>query len=826
MATAPPPAARASRSRRALRAFAFLAVLAAVAVAAAWQALRLSLPALSGERTLSGLGAAVTVERDVLGVPTVRAANRTDLARATGFLHAQERFFQMDLARRRAAGELSELLGAGAVEVDLDVRVHRFRPRARRVLEAAPAADRALIEAYAAGVNSGLAALGARPFEYFALRSEPVPWRAEDSVLVTLSMYLQLNDDRAQVDDARGAVHDLLPPALAAFLDPPGTEWDAPVEGAGFGAPPLPGPEVLDLRTAAPAKAARRDDGDAERIARAVTAGLPPALAQAWLTRPQPATTGSNNWAVAGSATRDGRAILADDMHLGLMVPNIWYRAAFAWREGDDERTITGVTLPGIPGVVVGSNGHVAWGFTNSYGDWFDLVELEPAPGDAQAYVTPEGPRRFETHRETIRVKGGEDRTLEVQETIWGPVLGKDHAGRLRALFWTAHHPEAANLRFTDLEGARTLDQALAIAATVGAPPQNFVCADAAGRIGWTILGRIPRRVGFDGRLPVSLADGRRRYDGWLTPEEYPRVVDPPSGRLWTANARVVSDEKLAKVGDSGYDLGARAGQIRDGLLAIEKATERDMLKVHLDDRALFLERWQRLLLGLLTPEALQGQPLRAQARGLLVDWGARAAVDSVGYRLVRGFRLEVEERLYSALTAAVRQKLPQFNGLDLNQREGALWRLVSERPAHLLPAPHASWEALLLDSFDKLLADLTKGERPLAAATWGQRNTTRIQHPLARAVPQLGRWLDMPREPLPGDSNMPRVQGPGFGASQRLAVSPGRERDGFFHMPGGQSGHPLSPHYRDHHAAWATGEPTPFLPGPAVNTLRLVPER
>ncbi len=825
MATSPSPAVRATLRARARRLALFGLLVAVGSPLLAWLGLRASLPRLAGEHALPGLGAPVTVERDALGVPTLRAANRVDLARATGYVHAQERFFQMDLARRRAAGELAELLGPGGATVDVETRLHRFRTRARRVIEAATAEQRAVVEAYAAGVNAGLADLGARPPEYFALRQEPAPWRPEDTVLVTYSMFLQLNDERARTDDARGLARDLLPPALGAFLDAPGTEWDAPVEGDAFSTPPLPGPEVLDLRGAAPAKAARLASPDSERVARAVEAGLDPVLAEAWLRRPEPSTTGSNNWAVAGTATRDGRAIVADDMHLGLMVPNTWYRAAFEWKDAAGAtRTISGVTLAGVPGVVVGSNGRVAWGFTNSYGDWSDLVELEPVPGDPQAYLTPEGPRRFEVHREIVRVKGAEDRVVDVRETIWGPVVDKDHAGRERALFWIAHHPEAANLRFAELEVADDLDQALAVAATVGVPPQNFVCADSTGRIGWTILGRIPRRVGFDGRLPVSLADGTRRYDGWLDPADYPRVVDPPSGRLWTANARVVSGEKLAKVGDSGYDLGARAGQIRDGLLAIDRATERDMLIVHLDDRALFLQRWHGLLTGLLTAEAVKDRPLRTQARGLLADWGARAAIDSVGYRLVRGFRLEVEERVYAALTAAIRAKRPDFSGLELHQREAALWRVVSERPAHLLPAPHASWEAFLLDAFDKLLGDLTKGERPLAAATWGVRNTSLIQHPLARAVPALSRFVDMPRRALPGDNNMPRVQGIAFGASQRLAVSPGRERDGYFHMPGGQSGHPLSPHYADHHAAWADGTPTPFLPGATIHTLRLRP--
>ena len=173
-------------------------------------------------------------------------------------------------------------------------------------------------------------------------------------------------------------------------------------------------------------------------------------------------------------------------------------------------------------------------------------------------------------------------------------------------------------------------------------PNQNFVVADAAGRIGWTIIGRIPRRVGFDGSVPTSWADGTRRWDGWLAPAEYPRVVDPPSGRIWTANARVVGGDMLAKMGDGGYDLGARQGQIRDDLLALDKARESDMLRIQLDDRALFLARWQKLLRGVLTPDAAAGDPRRGEARRLVEAWGEHASVDSVGYRVVRAFRERV----------------------------------------------------------------------------------------------------------------------------------------------------------------------------------------
>ncbi|HSS75440.1 MAG TPA: penicillin acylase family protein, partial [Thermoanaerobaculia bacterium] len=297
-----------------------------------------------------------------------------------------------------------------------------------------------------------------------------------------------------------------------------------------------------------------------------------------------------------------------------------------------------------------------------------------------------------------------------------------------------------------------------------------------------------------------------------------------PSGRIWTANARVVEGDMLAKIGDGGYMLGARARQIRDRLMALEKATPKDLLAIQLDDRALFLTRWQDLLLRTLTPEAVAGHPQRAELRRLVAaTWTGRASIDSVAYRAARSFRGLVRDRIFNLLTH--QEDTPETLRVRPNpQFEGGLWRLVSERPAHLLDPRFSSWDAELLASVDDLISQMQAEGPKLADRTWGERNTVHIQHPLSLAVPSLGRWLDMPAHPLPGDEDMPRVQGRGHGASERLVVSPGHEETGIFHMPAGQSGHPLSPYYQNGQAAWEEGRATPFLPGRTVHRLVLKP--
>ena len=789
-----------------------LGLLALLTGVGGWLYLRLhgSLAQLEGAAPLAGLRAPVAVERDSLGIPTIRGDNRLDVARATGFVHAQERFFQMDLLRRTAAGELAALVGATALPLDRAHRLHRFRHRARLALAATPVEDQALIAAYAAGVNAGLAALLAPPFEYLLLRTAPEPWRPEDTPLVVYAMYLDLQGQQWRRESARGVLRDRLPPELAAFLDPPGTEWDAPLRGEPFPAPPPPGPAIFDLR---------RNDG-ANPPDRANTEIRPDRLTSAETELPR----GSNNWAVAGRLTAHGGALLANDMHLGLRLPNIWYRATLAYPdEHGGERQIHGVTLPGTPAIVSGGNGHIAWGYTNSEGDWADLVILEPG-ADNGTYQTPDGPRAFSRVQETLTVKDDPAATLEILETRWGPVVDRDHQGRQRALRWVAHDARAVNLKLLALERADTVDAALEIINRAGAPAQNVLLADADGRIAWTLSGPIPRRFGHDGRLPASWTDGQRGWSGWLEPAEYPRIVDPPGGRLWTANGRVVDGAWLNLLGDGGYALGARARQIRDGLLERDRFDERDFLALQLDDRALFLARWRELLLVTLTPDAARANPRWDDLRRYVADWGGRAAVDSVGYRAVRAFRLQVRDRAFAPLTAACRQADPRFDYGLFRQSEGPLWQLISQRPSHLLDPRYPDWSALLLDAADATLAELTADGRPLAAHAWGDYNQVRIQHPFSRFLPWPSRWLDLPAQALPGDLHMPRIQTPDSGASERLAVAPGRQRNGILHLPGGQSGHPLSPFYRAGHVAWATGEPLPLLPGPTAHRLRLEP--
>ncbi len=785
---------------------------------------RLSLPQIDGTAPLAGLSAPVRVDRDALGIPTLYAFTRADAARALGYVHGQDRFFQMDLARRRAAGELSALVGSRALAVDRDIRPHRFRFVARRAWDLTTGRDREVLQAYAQGVNAGWRSRQAPPFEYLALQVDPDPWRPEDSYLTVLSMFITLQESGPAYERSVGLLHDTLPPALADFLAPRGTDWDTPIAGAPIPTPPIPGPEVLDLRKQNRGNPETRNQEPETRSRKPSD----PLLASLGIGETDPLDApalGSNNWAVAGSLTPDGAALVANDMHLAIRVPNTWYRAVVSWQTGSGTaHRVMGVTLPGVPVVVVGSNEHVAWAFTNTNGDWSDWVVLEPDPRDPDGYLTPDGPRRFEHHAERIRVKGEADVVLDVKWTVWGPVLDRDQRGRERALRWVAHDGDRLP-GLTRIESAETLEELFDAANGMGTPDQNMIAADRSGRIGWTVFGSIPRRVGFDGQRPSSWADGSHRWDGYLSKEEYPRIIAPANGRLWTANARVGDGDLLAKIGDANYDVGIRARLIRDRLLAQDRFTPKDMLSIQLEDRALFLERWRDLVLGVLTPSATAARPPRAEFRTAVErTWTGRASIDSAAYRLVREFRFRVLTSVMGTLTDACRRADERF---ALSRRaEGPLWALVTARPPHLLDPAYKTWEDQLLAAVDATIAQMqAEGHGgPLAARTWGERNVAAIRHPLSGAIPFLSGWLDMPATPLPGDSYTPRMHTPTEGPSERMVVSPGHEAVGIMHMPTGQSGHPASPFYRAGHEAWVRGEPTPFLPGPTEHTLTLRP--
>lgn len=757
-----------------------------------------SLPQLSGEASLDGLTAPVEVTFDAQGVPTITAATLADAIAAQGFLDAQERFFQMDLARRYPAGELAELFGKRALASDKRQRVYRFRAVAEEVLPNLPAPQRALIESYTQGVNEGLSALGDVPPEYLLLRATPAPWRAEDTILVMHGMAIGLAQD-ARYEQLVAVMDEALPAELVAFLTPATDRDDAPILNSnsldptgGYVPLPIPGPGIVDLRSDPQAEPAVSivDDADMTPLA-------------------------SNNWAIAGARTAHGGAIMANDPHLWHSVPNVWRRVRLVWPGGD----AVGVNTPGFPGVVIGANQHVAWGFTNTTGDFQDYVLIEVDPDDESRYQsTPYVTAPFGTIVETIRVKGAPDEELTIRTTKWGNVVGEDHAGAPVALQWAALDPQLQNCNLLDLMTARSLEEAFESMRTFKGPSQNAMLADDRGRIAWVVIGYLPRRQGFTGRAPTSWVSPGVGWAGELPDSARPQAFDPPGGMLATANNRTMDLERSAPIGRAWATPG-RAKRILNRLRAVDEATEASMLALQLDTLAPRRERYSAIITQAMGDAESTGE--MASAIEILDDWDGTASADQPAYRLLGRFRQLLRREIITPLVAPCLEIDEGFVYRWINTDE-PVWRLIEERPAHLLPPEHASWDALIRDTFAEAVTQCAEDggiDRP-----WGDANRADITHPLSGAIPGLASLLDMPKDELDGASGVVRVATPSFGASLRLIVSPGHLDNAIFHMPGGQSGHPLSEHYRAGHTDWLNGEPSRLLPGADVSTLRLVP--
>lgn len=747
-----------------------------------------SLAREEGKASVPDLSADVTIERDALGVPTITGANLNDVCRGLGFVHAQERYFQMDAARRFAAGRLSEVLGPRTLEIDREMRRRQFTKRAEAAFQSLPDRHKQMLTAYTQGVNAGLADLDSRPPEYWVLQVTPEPWRAEDVLLLQCFMFHNLSLG-GRAEHTRDALHASLPAPLADFLTPDVSPWDTTILADTARTPPrIPGPEVIDLRDA------------------------PASSSPALIERDLP---GSNAWVVGGKRTGDNRAIMANDMHLGIRVPNTWFRAHLKW----PGHTAIGVTLAGVPGIVVGSTDKVAWGFTNLCGDLEDSVVIETLKDNPGRYKTPEGDEAFTTIIEDILIKGESTYHFEMRQTRWGIVTDTDAQGRLLAEKWTALEPGALDVRILDMLTAADAKEALDIAAHWRGPPQNVVIADSQGNIAWTISGYIPARAGFDGSRPTSWAKPGVGWTGAIDEKLRPRLLNPASGTITTANNRTLPLEQARHFG-SNWSHPYRAHRIDELLQQRPHLTERDILNIQLDTRAELIERARELIVESV-PADHSDTDIR-RAREHIASWNGRADADQVGYRLLKLYVARLTRSVIGALTKPAADKVAGFR-YSWFLGEVPLRQIVDERPAHMLPRGD-SWTAFFRDEFERTIAEEKLAPSGGIDLVWGEMNRANIRHPLSAALGPLARYLDMPADPLDGDNQVVRVTSRTFGASERIVVSPAHLNDAYFHMPSGQSGHPLSPYYRAGHDAWVRGDATPLLPGKAVSTFTLTP--
>nr|WP_193988112.1 penicillin acylase family protein [Lelliottia steviae] len=745
-----------------------LLVVALLATGLIYGALNLSLPALDGKGKSTAIEQSVKIERDVLGQAVIHAQSRLDAAYALGFAHGQDRFFQMDLLRRNAAGELSELFGKAALELDKTMRFHQLRKRSQILLEQLPSSDRALLATYAKGVNEGHAQTGFDSFEYLLTAATAKPWQSEDSLLTIFSMYLDLQTATFERDKTLIQIEQLFGKEMVAFITQPSL-YQAALDNSQL----APYNHSIPSLSAPLSMITHIED----------TKEL-----------------GSNNWAVTGDLTQTGAGMLSDDMHLSFAVPIIWYRAQLNYPLNGQMQQITGVSLPGAPAIVVGTNNKVAWGFTNGYLDTADWIALDGRDKTWQI-------------DEAILLNDGSSENYTLTMSEYGPV--KNINGKPFALSWVAHHDYAVNMDLIKLEQANNVDDALALAADVGIPVQNLMVVDDSGSAAWKNMGAIPAR-----KVPNELAVSEQNYPvGWHENEtERPYVKDPASGRLWTGNSRVVSAEDNKRFGNGAYAMGARSAQIRDRLFEKQQFTESDFYQLQHDNEARFLTKWHNLLV-----KQLESRPNEYKASLTeLNNWQACACADSIGYTLVKYYRDEVINGLFSPLE----NELQTYDGSLKHVKrdlEPAVWQLINTQPKGWLNPDYADWSEQMRAAFDRALDKLTtQYGQNMQNWQWGSVNKLVIEHPFAKQIPILKKLLNMPAAPGFGDTFMPAVQGRSFGASQRFIVQPGHLDKAIMAIPGGQSGHPLSEFYRAGFDDYVNEGLTPLMPQSIMHSITI----
>jgi len=699
----------------------------------------------------------VELRKSRLGVWTIKASDRLDVAYAMGWLHARDRAFQMDMGRRVAAGRLAELFGPGALPRDSRQRRLGLSRTAAAGPERLPANQRELLRRYVLGVNAGLAAKPASSLWHALLgRRRMEPWQESDTLLVFLALYQTLAFDlsgKVTERDLRAA----LPDAVASFLMPPA----APV---GDGVPPVPPPVRDWLRT----HGAHTFDID-----RAM-----PRLARS--------SAGSNCWTLSGERTASGRAMLACDTHLAPGLPGPWHRV----EAHVGARRISGASIPGLPIVIIGANGSLAWGLTNVPGDTLDVL----SPDEAGPVV--------ETADETIHVRGRRAETVQYIATAEGPLLPAEDGNEPLVVRWSGLWPASMDLGLADLAWCDTLEEGVEAARASGGPPVYLHLAHVTQGTAMTIAGRIPRRL-----------------DGVLTRDLYEPASEKPVERDSSMSQSLVSANDYKTAASPLHDKGwnhppdHRARRIEEILRSRGAWTEQDFLTVQLDVRASHLDYYRRLAVEALEDDTAPPWPgdLRRLAAKAIDAWDGRLSAASVGAPLLREFSHRLADAVLSPFITACRQQRPGFSYAWRNTEPLVRSVLACRDPVLLGWPGELEWSGCLNRVLAEAASTLARRhDRPIDVLTWGDTRRRTMSHPVAE---MFFRGL-AGRLPIPGDGDEDCVNAMGDGAipAQRLVVTPGGEERGLFAMIGGQSESLLSRHYFDHHRIWADGGATALV--------------
>ncbi len=762
-----------------------------------YRAVRAALPQEDGTIRVAGLSQPVTVTRDSLGIPTITAANLSDLFFAQGYITAQERLWQMDMTRRFASGDLAVILGPDFVSTDREQRILGLRQVAEKAVAAMDPVQHAQFQAYADGVNAYIAEhTKTLPLEFRFLTYAPHVWTVEDSLLVGLSMTEFLNHGYYKEILAKEKVLAKLGPELTAELFVNSSWRDHP-----------PGSEGESLANAPP----KEDESDEEEAPPAKKGGNPasrkapaqPAHHSLLLPFASPSDNsdpdvrfhaGSNDWVVSGAHTVSGKPLLSNDMHLDLRLPNAWYEAHLI--SGDFD--VVGVTLPGMPYVIVGHNRCIAWGFTN-LGPAVEDVFIEKF-NDKGEYLTPQGWVQPVHRREIIRVKGKPEVNVDVVITRHGPIITSLVPGETRqlALQWIIYKPNVSRIPFFSVNSAKNRDEFREAFSTFGAPGQNVVYADVDGHIGYQATGFVPIRASGDGSLPVPGETDAYEWTGFIPYDQMPRVFDPPSGIIATANGRITPDGYPYSVSIE-WDAPYRTERIYKLLGRPMKYTPADMLTIQTDVVS-ELDRFcaERFVYAIdHTPKASD----RAKAAAdLMRNWDGAMSTDSPAPTVAYVSRGKLNELI-------LKPKLGDGWKPYSRWFMSSVWleNVLSQQPPQWLPSGYANYDELLTAAVEAAVYD-PNTPNSLSRWTWGRYHQIDVKHPFWSNFPVLKRGAGPGPLPLSGDGVTVKQSGTHFGPSERFTADMSDLDNSTLNIVNGESGNLFDDHYNDQWDAYYHG--------------------
>lgn len=802
------------------------AILVVASAAMIWWVVYRPLPQVDGRASLPGLTKEATVERDIWSVPHIRAASLNDLCEAQGYTMAQDRLWQMDLLRRVARGQLSEIVGAAALPVDKQFRVLRLAAAAERDVSQLDTESRAAMEAYARGVNHFIEQHQSNlPLEFTLLKYKPQPWQPSDSLAIAGYMYQTLTNtweaeiDRAKVTERVGAdrAKDLFSEETSMdhfVIGDPGASANGNQRS---GKSPDDEDDNDDMQPDGVLKAQRSPQNE-DAPADAASALWPDIreFVQA-SQREIRHSLGSNNWVVSGSHTATGKPLLANDTHLELSIPPIWYEihlTAPGWN-------VKGFTLPGAPLVVIGHNDRIAWGFTNNGADVEDLYIETFNPSSPDEYRVKGAWQKAQVIDEVIHVKGQADEHYKVTLTRHGSVVRRE--GDIGyALRWTATEPGGLANTYSYLGKAQNWNEFREIMKKVWGPAQNAVYADVDGNIGYVMAARVPIRKKGHGEVPVPGDTDDYEWTGYVPFDQLPQVLNPEQGFIVTANARVAGPKYKTYLTDR-WEEPYRTARIYDLLRDKHDLRPADMLKIQTDTFSFpheFLAEQLVAASKTVAPKDSRTAKLIALAK----DWNGIADADSPVVPFANQTRL-----------ALLRLILEPYLGKETSSYDwrstAFLQRILTERPAKWLPPSFKTYDEMLVHAADSAVGELEKktGSPNIEDWPWKQFDSLDMLHPIGRDG-LLKKLLSITGKPQNGTAFSPRAATHHHGPAMRFIANLGDWDNSILLIPAGQSGQLGSSHYTDQFSYWYEGKPifAPFTDAAEArvrrHTLTLAP--